>query len=197
LKPELKHEATPVVVAKNGQPAAAVTTPVTSPVAPATAAPQEEDPLGLDEPAAQPAAPACTVGAKTTTGDTELSAAPTVTRIPKLEPVVPIASAPPLPAALKVKEIVTGQNYIEIRANQSVQGYKIMKLSGPDRLVIDIPCEKADQRPNVTTINKFGISKVRTGVSPKNIRIVMDSSRVGFPVYTIATTEDGVRIYFK
>jgi len=67
-------------------------------------------------------------------------------------------------------------------------------LSGPDRLVIDIAAEKINQKPKTVTINKFGISKARIGVSPKNIRIVIDSAKIGFPAHTITKTDDGLRI---
>ncbi len=125
------------------------------------------------------------------------SAVPKAERMPKLEPVVPAETATELPLVLTIKEIVTGVLSVEIHTNQPVTDYKMMKLSNPDRLVIDIPCKKADQRRNVTTINRFGISKVRIGVSPGNIRIVMDSSKAGFPAHTITKTEYGLRINFN
>jgi len=128
---------------------------------------------------------------------TVTTAEPAATRALKLEPVVPADIAPALPSALKITDIVVGTLSIEIHTNQSISDYKIMKLSGPDRFIIDIPCEKADQRPNVTAINKFGISKVRIGVTPRNIRIVMDSSKAGFPAHSITKTTYGLRINFK
>lgn len=184
-KPEIKPEPPPEPVVK-AEPAVSIA------AAPPAAAGQEEDPLGLDEPAAAPTAKTSAAVTATASGTT-----PTVMRIPKLEPVVPVAAASAPPSALTIKEIITGASYIEIRANQPVPAYKTIKLSGPDRLVIDIAGEKTDQKPKAVAINKFGISKVRIGVSPKNIRIVVDSAKAGFPVYTITNTENGLRINFK
>lgn len=166
---------------------------------PATAASKaaapDEDPLELDEPAAKPVATPAKAVTAATTGAAALSAAPTVTRIPKLEPVVPVMTRTQTP--LMIKEIVTIGSAVEILTNQSVSDYKTMKLSNPDRLVIDLPCDKTDQKPQITAINKFGISKVRIGVYPKSIRIVLDSSEAGFPAHTVAKAEYGVRITFK
>jgi len=134
---------------------------------------------------------------RSTADVTALPTAPTSKRMPKLEPVVPVVIASSLPSKQTIKEIVTGTLSVEIHTSQPVPDYKTMKLSSPDRLVIDIPCEKADQRPKVTAINKFGISKVRIGVSPKNIRVVMDSNKAEFPAHTITRTEYGLQINFK
>lgn len=204
-KPEVKPEASP-------EPAAKIEPPVTvpavaaAPAAPtAGTAPQEEDPLGLDEPAAPPAAktaalsvPAAKAAAPAATGETAPSAAPEGVKAPKLEPVVPsVAVATVHPSFLTIKEITVGTSYIEIRANQPVTVYKTTKLSSPDRLVIDIASEKISQKPKSVTINKFGISKARIGISPKNIRVVLDASKGGFPAHTISNTADGLRVNFK
>ncbi len=122
---------------------------------------------------------------------------PTAARTVKLEPVVPIETAPVRSSALTIQEIITGAKYIEIRANQAIPDYKALKLTSPDRLVIDMASGKTDQKPKTVAINNFGISKVRIGVTPTNIRIVMDSSKAGFPVYSITKTENGLRINFK
>lgn len=193
LKPEPKPEPKLEPVAKVEPPAIVTATP------PAGTTP-EEDPLGLDEPAGKSSAPLAKA-VETATTTALLSAAPnltapTVMRIPKLEPVVPVAVTP-RSSNLAIKEIATGTSYIEIRTNQSVTDYKETRISAPDRLIIDIACERTDQKPKTVTINKFGISKARIGVSPKNIRIVFDSSKAGLPAHTITNTADGLRINIK
>jgi hypothetical protein len=184
-KPEPKPEPQPV---KPPEPVAKIEPPATIAAAPPAGAQQEEDPLGLDEPAA--AAVAAVSGAA-------LPAVSTVMRIPKLEPVVPVAVAPASPSALTIKEITTGASSIEIRANQSISDYKATTITGPGRLVIDIASAKINQKPKSVSIKKFGITKARIGVSPKNIRIVIDSGKAGFPAHTITNTENGLRINFK
>ncbi|MFZ4859829.1 MAG: AMIN domain-containing protein [Desulfuromonadaceae bacterium] len=184
--PEIRHEVVAGVVAKTGRPAIAV-----------TAAAEEEGTPGVDDSAAKHVVPSAKATTAATAGAVELSAVSAAARIPKLVPVVPADNEPALPSALTIKEIVAGVLSVEIHTNQPVSEYKIMKLSKPDRLVIDIPCEKTDQRPNATAINKFGISRIRIGVSPRNIRIVVDSSKAGFPSHSITKTVFGLRINFK
>ena len=98
---------------------------------------------------------------------------------------------------LKIGKVVLGTSYIEIHANQPVTEYKTMRLSGPDRLVIDIACQETDQKTRSVAIHKFGVAKIRIGVTPTNIRIVVDSSMIGFPAHTIATSDSGLRLNFK
>jgi type IV pilus assembly protein PilQ len=158
------------------------------------APPLEEDPLGLDEPAAKAAEPMTKADAPA--GETPPPAAPTVIRIPKLEPVIPAAIAPAPSAALEITGIEARGSYIEIRSNQPIADYKVIKLSKPERLVIDIAGARIQQKKSVP-INKFGIAKIRIGASPQNVRLVLDSIRAGFPAYTVTNTENGLRINFK
>lgn len=190
VKPEPKPEPLPEP-AEKVEPPAAVNAP-----APQAAAPKEEDPLGLDEPAAKTVATAKTVAAPVAAAAPAAASAATesvaaastavaaavvapalITRVPKLEPVVPAAVSAPRPSALTILDVATGTTYIEIRANQSITNYKTTTLSGPDRLVIDIPSDKVNQKAKTITINKFGVSKARIGVSPKNVRVVIDGSK--------------------
>ncbi len=122
---------------------------------------------------------------------------PATKRMPKLEPVVPdmVASTRPIP--VRIEKIIVGASYIEIHANQPITAYKSFAITGPHRLVIDIEAEKMQQQPKTFTINKFGISTARIGISPKNIRIVLDANKTGLPAYTITGSNDGVRVNFK
>lgn len=187
VKPEPKP-VQPPEPAKVEPPAIVATAPPTGDL-------KEEDPLGLDEPAAKAVAPA--VKAAEAVVEAPLPAAPSVMRIPKLEPVVPVAVTAVRPAALSVTMIATGKSSVEISTNQPVGDYKATRLSSPERLVIDLPGTKIQQKPKTVLINKFGITKARIGVSPKNIRIVFDSGKTSFPANTITNTESGLRITFK
>lgn len=198
-KIEVKVEPKPEPVAEPAE----KTEPPVKATTPKTAA-KEEDPLGLDDPAAKAesvAAPAKTVAAAAATtaiaAVAAIPAPPVVTRVPKLEPVVPAAVTTARPSALTIIDVATGATYIDIRANQAITNYKTTKLSGPDRLVIDIPSEKVNQKAKTVIINKHGVAKARIGVSPKNVRVVIDSSKAGFPAHTITNIEDGLRITFK
>lgn len=176
-------------------PAMKVAPPAVAAAAPVIGAGLEEDPLGLDEPAAKSTEPLTKPAA--VPNEAPLETAPMVVRVPKLEPVVPVAVATPPPAPLTILGIATGTSYIEIRANQPITAYKTMRLTKSERLVIDISGAQIQQKPKTVTINKFGITTTRIGVSPHNIRVVIDSSNAAFPAYTFANTENGLRINFK
>lgn len=182
-KPEPKLTAVPEPIVANAPTAPPAVVPTTNQA--------DEDPLGLDEPTPKqkPAAEALS---------TQPEATPPPTRTHKLEPVVPVAVTPTRSTApLSVKEIALGKSYIEIRTNQSVTEYKTFKLSNPDRLAIDINSDRINQKAKTVTINKFGVSKARIGISPKTIRVVIDSARIGFPEHTITSVPEGLRITFK
>ncbi len=185
IKPEPKPARPP-------EPVATVAAPAIATAAPPAAADKEEAKSAVEDPAANAAATSPNTAA---TGEAPLPAA--TKRIVKLEPVVPVSIAPANPIALTVQKISTGASYIDIRTNQPISDYNKFILSSPERLVIDIQGTKINQKPKTIPINKFGITKARIGISPKNIRIVLDSSKAGFPAYTITSTEEGLRINFK
>ena len=153
--------------------------------------------FGADDPTVKQIAPPAKTATTATVGSESPRAAPALVRVHKLEPVVPASFPPVKPSALTVKEIATRASYIEILTNQPVTNYKAFRMSGPERLVIDLAGSIINQKPKSESINKFGITKVRIGVSPKNIRIVFDSGKAIFPSYTITNTDDGLRINFK
>jgi hypothetical protein len=203
-KPEPAQQAAPAPLP---QPEIKAEAPAPVPATLPVAAAPEEDPLGLEEPAAQPTAPAAPPTtaatsipeAATVPADTPVPppAAPIVIRIPKLAPVTPAIAAPVRLPTLTVRDITAGDGFIEILANQPVADYKATQISEPSRLIIDIPADKINQKAQTITINKFGVSKARIGIAPKNIRIVLDSGRAEFPAHTISNTPTGLRIHFK
>lgn len=149
---------------------------------------------------AQPPEAAARIGqpamAAAGTETASIPAAATIRRIPKLEPVVPIEVAVAYASPLSIKGVATGETYIEIRANQNIAEYKTTRMSKPERLIIDIAAAKIKQEPKTFSINKFGITKARIGISPKNIRIVIDSAKARFPRHTLSTSKNGLRINF-
>lgn len=156
----------------------------------------EESSPELDEAVAK-SVPLTTATAPASATPLQLLTDPLVTRIPKLVPVVPISVQTVHPSALTIQGVSSGASYIEILANQPINDYKATRISSPDRLIIDIAGARIKQKPKTILINKFGITNARIGVSPENIRIVLDSGRVGFPAYTITDTGDGLRINFR
>ena len=182
-----KPAQSPEPAARNGVPAFSAT--------PHSRTNPDEDSLDVDEPVAKSPVPPDKTAI--VTSSTPLAATAPPLRIPKLETVIPAAIAQLCSQPLSIKKITTGETYVEIRTNVPVTDYKAIRIAAPDRLVIDIASKKTNQKPRTVAIGKFGISKARIGVSPNNIRIVIDADKVGFPAYTITTSEEGLRINFK
>lgn len=148
----------------------------------------EDDPLGLDDPPAQ-AQKSGPLPPMTPSGGTSPSS-----KTVKLEPVVPLTSGP---SATVIRKIVAGANFIDIQSNGQVADFKVIKLSNPERMAIDVPGAKNSLAGKSVAINKFGISKVRIGVYPDYVRIVFDASKAEFPKYTVTNIKDGLRVSFK
>lgn len=188
IQPEPAASKLPEPIPEVKQPASA------TPAAPISAE-NADDPLGLDEPVPTAFVPLAISTAAASA--TPLATSPTTMRIPKLEPVVPLSTISVQPSSLSIERITTEKSYIEIRANQSISDYKTTRMAKPERLVIDIAAAKINQKARTISINKFGITKARIGISPQHIRIVLDSAKAKIPEYTIISTEDGLRINFK
>lgn len=147
---------------------------------------EEDDPLGLDEQQPAPAPAAKQETAKIAA----VSAKPT-----KLEPVVPAAPAATA-SAVVVKGIVVGASYIDIQTSGPVEKFKQLKLANPERLAIEV-AGTSKVKSQTIQVKRFGISKVRVGVTPGMVRLVLDSTAKTFPAYEASAIENGVRITFK
>ena len=152
-----------------------------------------EDPLGLDEPA-----PVRTT--ESIPAPVEIPSAATIPALPatviktKIESVVPAVSHS---ATLYIKEIIAGDSYIDIQTTAAVGNYKVIKMTQPARIAIDIPGAKSSLGTSSVSINKFGVTKARIGINPGHIRIVLDSAKADFPKHTITHGKDGLRINFN
>ncbi|MBK5275801.1 MAG: AMIN domain-containing protein [Desulfuromonadales bacterium] len=162
----------------------------------------EKDPLGLDEP--QPSAVAPVKVEKDPLGLEEpqpavatpvKDSAPAAVRSTKLTPVVPVTEVQSMSAAVVVKGIVIGASFIDIQTNGPVEKFKQLKLSKPERLLIETLGTSA-MKTNSVQVKRFGIAKVRIGTTASTVRIVLDATRAPFPKYEIVSIENGVRIKF-
>jgi hypothetical protein len=177
--------AAPVAAAAPAAPAvAAAAVPETKPQAPA-AAPEkasskddEDDPLGLNEP--QPAA---------------APAKGTAAAAKKTDPVAPVKADQPV-STVVVKGVVIGASYIDIQTNGPVEKFKQLKLSKPERLSIEIPGTSSMKMSSVQ-VKRFGVEKVRIGIIPGSVRVVLDTNKASFPKYEVVAIENGVRVNFK
>lgn len=152
---------------------------------------KEEDPLGLDEPAAPPIATAATTEKKPEPAKPAAEAHAAV----KLEPVVPTTATAAAPAV--IRGIVVGATSVDIQANIRLDKYTLIKLVKPTRLAIDIPHAKSVMTSKSIPVGRMGISKIRVGLQKDGIRVVMDTDKTTFPAYSITAVDGGLRISFK
>lgn len=152
-----------------------------------------EDPLGLDESAATPSSAAAP--AKEAPTVAAMPTLPPPARAKKLEPVVP--AIPARSATVTINKIVTGDSYIDIRTDGTVGDYKIITLSKPERVSIDIPGARSSLKAKQVPIKKFGITRARVGIYKSHVRVVLDSSAAAFPKYTITNRPNALRINFN
>jgi len=165
--------------------------------APATA--KDDDPLGLDEPPATTAAvPKASPRGEEPVQAAAVAAAAAPAQAPsstKLTPVVPEAS--PQSSRVVIKKIVIGKNSIELRSTGQIESFKPLKLSKPERLVLDIPGARSNLAAKAQAIKKFGISKIRVGMYPGYVRVVLESAGKSFPAHQVSTSDSGLIIKFK
>lgn len=105
-----------------------------------------------------------------------------------------ISVALPVTGEILIKGILAGVTYIDIVTGNNRDAYKALKLTNPDRLVIDFPGAKSAMAAKTIFLNRLGISKVRSGVYPDKVRIVLDAAEPRFPAYDIQHFESGLRI---
>ena len=108
---------------------------------------------------------------------------------------LPVAA--PAQSVVRIREITTGESFIDIVTGGSIKKYKSFNLNHPGRLVIDIPGAKSAVDAKSISIKRFGISKVRIGINRTTVRIVLDAAQSLFPEYEIRPTENGLRIDIK
>jgi len=140
---------------------------------------EEDDPLGLDDP--QPVA------------SVPVKAPAVVAGSQRIEPVVPATVDS---AMAVVKGIVIGASFIDIQTTGPVEKFTPKRLSKPERLSIEIP-GTSTVSVNSIQVKRFGVSKVRIGITPGFVRVVLDTAKSIFPKHEIVSLENGLRVNFK
>ncbi len=95
-----------------------------------------------------------------------------------------------------IKSIELKQDYIEIKADKSIENYKISRIADPWRLIIDIPGAVSELNGKEVLIDKFGISRVRIGTQKDSVRLVFDSAVAPLPTETVTPAENALRVGF-
>lgn len=108
------------------------------------------------------------------------------------------ASAPPEHRrAVRVTGVRLEGEAIEIQAAPAIAGFETFTLSGPGRLVIEIPGAQSTLGSLILPGNRLGISKARFGTADKSLRIVFDSTKEPFPAHEVVKTATGLRVVAK
>lgn len=123
------------------------------------------------------------------------SVLPTSNKIPQKLYAVPVVPTAPVRTTV-IKDIVIGKNYIDILANGPLPAYKTLQLTGPERLSIDLPSSTNALSKKMIPVNRFGVSNIRIGSYPDSVRIVLDTTKIGFPRYRIEKRGNSLRIHF-
>ena len=116
---------------------------------------------------------------------------------PQPEPVaksVPRIEKAPGPRALKA--ITLSDDSVSIVLTSEVDSFNSFKLSGPERLVIDLPKTRNDLGVKSVDINRFNLGKARIGGSPDKLRVVFDAVGGTIPPYKVMKSEPGLSIAF-
>jgi hypothetical protein len=98
--------------------------------------------------------------------------------------------------ALKVTSIEVKQDYIEIKADAAIENYKIIRISEPWRLIIDIPGAVSAIPDRMVPIDRHGVSRARIGAHKGFLRIVLDSTVSPLPTETVTQLENALRVSF-
>ncbi|NVN89871.1 MAG: type IV pilus secretin PilQ [Desulfuromonadales bacterium] len=75
--------------------------------------------------------------------------------------------------------------------------FKTIRLSKPERYVVDLQGVSSSLSPRIIPINSFGVSSARLGIYPEKVRVVFDTVDGSFPESTIFKSAEGVTIAFK
>lgn len=116
----------------------------------------------------------------------------------KSEP--PQAVQPPPPASVVKQAVITDvlvrDGAVEIVIDGEFQEYKTMRLSKPERLVIDFTDVQAGSVSRLVPLNGAAVSTARIGVSPGKVRVVLDAINGSLPDAVYERTQSGVKVSF-
>lgn len=136
---------------------------------------------------------------------TQVSAAASTPTPPPVPPVPsPAVKEPPLSVVAETTRALAGEvlitglhvegNTIEIQASVQIKDYKLLTLSEPSRLVIDIPDAVSGFRQKTIPIDKLGIAAARFESHPGYLRIFLDATQWRIIPYRIEETGRSLKI---
>jgi len=150
---------------------------------------------------AEPVQPVSPSGADNGQGTAEpAKVAPATGDISPIAPAEPLPQAGASSPAIKPGErvlsaISVGSAGIQLDISGEPDSFKAFKLTGPDRLVIDIPKTRNAMASKIVDVNAFSIGKARVGSAQDKLRVVFDATGI-IPQYSVNKNRSGLLIAF-
>ena len=98
---------------------------------------------------------------------------------------------------LTVTAVTARDQFIEIAVDGAVGDFKVMRLKGPERLVVDVMAAKAAPGLKLSQINALGVATARVAAHPDKVRIVLDAVQDGMPDAKVERVGDGLAVMFE
>lgn len=95
-----------------------------------------------------------------------------------------------------ITDVVSRDGGVEIIIDGVLQEYKTMRLSRPERLVIDLMGVQAGTVARLIQLNAAGLSTARIGAYPGKVRVVLDAVNGSLPDASYERTAAGIRVSF-
>ena len=123
---------------------------------------------------------------------------PAPTPAPAPEPAQPSSwygKAKTFPAGkILVRGMKVEENVLEFTATESVRDYKVLTLSQPSRLVIDVANGINGLGAESLLVNRLGLTTVRFETNPEYLRIILDAQEGLLIPYRIEETATGFKV---
>jgi AMIN domain len=116
------------------------------------------------------------------------------------EPVIPDSLHPSGPGEMIPRESLTVSSIdfsldaIIVGAGSAITDFSSFTLSGPDRLVIDIPSAKSTLGVIAVPYNHFGVARARVGMFNGKLRLVFEAGKRRLKNLKIVKTERGLKV---
>jgi len=95
-----------------------------------------------------------------------------------------------------ITDVVSRDGGVDILVDGTFQEYKAMRLSRPERLVIDLMGVQAGTVARLIPLNAAGFSTARVGAYPGKVRVVLDAVNGSLPDALYERTAYGIRVSF-
>ena len=100
-------------------------------------------------------------------------------------------------AEKKLTSVTTKDGSIVLVIDGGAGEFKTLRLTKPERFVVDLMGVKCTLQSRIVPINALGVSSARLGIYSDKVRVVFDTIDTNFPDATVNTSSEGVVIALK